>query len=56
MLNYKEYAKVADCKRTAALIEYAANTMPQASKDWKNRVLTETKKNMGGITRVKKSV
>ena len=54
MLNYREYARTAEYKRAAALIECAVNTMPQASDDWKNRVLTDVKKNVGGITRVKK--
>lgn len=53
MLNYKEFAKTADYTRAAAMIEYAANTIPQADDDWKKRVINETK-NVGGITRVKK--
>jgi len=52
MLDYKEYARVADYKGAAALIDRAARTS-QASEDWKNRVLTDVK-NVGGITRVKK--
>lgn len=53
-LNYHDYARTADYTRAAALIERAVSTMPQASEDWKNRVLADTKKNVGGITRVKK--
>ena len=53
-MNYGEYAKVADLSKAAALIEYAVNRTPQTSEDWKNRVLADTKKNVGGITRVKK--
>ena len=53
-MNYKEYAKTADYTRAAVLIECAANTIPQADDDWKKRVINETKKNVGGITRVKK--
>lgn len=52
MLNYKEYVRVADYKGAAALIDRAARTS-QASEDWKKRVLAE-RKNVGGITRVKK--
>lgn len=56
MLNYHEYAKTADLSKAAALIEYAANRTPQADKEWKNRVLVNIKKNVDGITRVKKGV
>ncbi len=54
MLNYHEYARAADYTRAAASIERAVNRTPQASEDWKNRVLTDVKKNVDGITRVKK--
>lgn len=54
MLNYHDYARTADYSGAAKLIERAVSRLPQADDDWKNRVLAETKKNVGGITRVKK--
>lgn len=61
-MNYREYARTADYSGAAKLIERVASRLPQASEDWKSRVLADTakgigvKKNVGGITRAKGNI
>ena len=53
-MNYREYAKVANYTSAAKLIERAVSRLPQADGNWQNRVIADVKKNVGGITLVKK--
>lgn len=56
MLNYREYARIADYSGAAKLIERAVSRLPQADEDWRNRTIANVKENVGGITRVKTNV
>lgn len=66
MLNYREYARVADLCRGANLVKYALGQMSQGDESWKVCVLTDVQKNVddmsrtregvGGITRAKANV